>query len=161
MTHATNTGTRIERLRYYHNLAVDGTVCYHWAGAAPAKKKCYQVTYCNSYFVAKVVCDQNHFSAAVIKVFVGSLFGHSFIKMSRYICLQYHDPARIFVRDGIMPPHDDVIKWKLFPCYWPFIRGIHRQATVLDAWASRVKCPARFVSHLHVLGRHRQMNVWA
>ena len=24
-----------------------------------------------------------------------------------------------------------------------------RQATGLDAWASRVKCPARFVSHLH------------
>ena len=26
---------------------------------------------------------------------------------------------------------------------------IDRQATGLDAWASRVKCPARFVSHLH------------
>ena len=24
------------------------------------------------------------------------------------------------------PPHDDVIKWKLFPRYWPFVRGIHR-----------------------------------
>ena len=22
--------------------------------------------------------------------------------------------------------HDDVIKWKPFPCYWPFVRGIHR-----------------------------------
>ena len=21
--------------------------------------------------------------------------------------------------------HDDVIKWKRFPCYWPFVRGIH------------------------------------
>ena len=27
--------------------------------------------------------------------------------------------------------------------------SICRQATGLDAWASRVKCPARFVSHLH------------
>ena len=26
---------------------------------------------------------------------------------------------------------------------------IGQQATGLDAWASRVKCPARFVSHLH------------
>ena len=26
---------------------------------------------------------------------------------------------------------------------------IMRQAKGLDAWASRVKCPARFVSHLH------------
>ena len=24
------------------------------------------------------------------------------------------------------PAHDDVIKWKHFPCYWPFVRGIHR-----------------------------------
>ena len=23
-------------------------------------------------------------------------------------------------------PHDDAIKWKHFPCYWPFVRGIHR-----------------------------------
>ena len=22
--------------------------------------------------------------------------------------------------------HDDVIKWKHFPCYWPFVHGIHR-----------------------------------
>ena len=22
--------------------------------------------------------------------------------------------------------HGDVIKWKHFPCYWPFVRGIHR-----------------------------------
>ena len=22
--------------------------------------------------------------------------------------------------------HDDVITWKHFPCYWPFVRGIHR-----------------------------------
>ena len=26
----------------------------------------------------------------------------------------------------LMPPHDDVIKWKHFPCYWPFVCGIHR-----------------------------------
>ena len=24
------------------------------------------------------------------------------------------------------PCHDDVIKWKHFPPYWPFVRGIHR-----------------------------------
>ena len=24
------------------------------------------------------------------------------------------------------PLHDDVIKWKYFPRYWPFVRGIHR-----------------------------------
>ena len=25
-----------------------------------------------------------------------------------------------------MAAHDDVIKWKHFPRYWPFVRGIHR-----------------------------------
>ena len=35
---------------------------------------------------------------------------------------------------------------------WPSINSDNKstgQATCLDAWASRVKCPARFVSHLH------------
>ena len=26
----------------------------------------------------------------------------------------------------ICPEHDDVIKWKHFPRYWPFVRGIHQ-----------------------------------
>ena len=30
--------------------------------------------------------------------------------------------------DAVTHPnlHDEVIKWKYFPCYWPFVRGIHR-----------------------------------
>ena len=31
-----------------------------------------------------------------------------------------------FVMDVIILSHDDVIKWKHFPCYWPFVQGIHR-----------------------------------
>ena len=27
---------------------------------------------------------------------------------------------------GIIFHHDDVIKWKYFPCHWPFVRGYHR-----------------------------------
>ena len=30
------------------------------------------------------------------------------------------------VQYGPLPPHDDVIKWKLFPRYCPFVRGSHR-----------------------------------
>ena len=33
--------------------------------------------------------------------------------------------------------HDDVIKWKHFPRYWPFVRGIHRSpvnSTHKDQW---------------------------
>ena len=27
---------------------------------------------------------------------------------------------------SVLNTHDDVIKWKHFPRYWPFVRGIHR-----------------------------------
>ena len=35
-------------------------------------------------------------------------------------------PASICVALCDWPEHDDVIKWKHFPRYWPFVRGIHR-----------------------------------
>ena len=28
--------------------------------------------------------------------------------------------------DKTREPHDDVIKWKNFPRFWTFVRGIHR-----------------------------------
>ena len=37
---------------------------------------------------------------------------------------QYQRTLVITVRRS--NPHDDVIKWKHFPRYWPFVRGIHR-----------------------------------
>ena len=30
------------------------------------------------------------------------------------------------IYSGAFRGHDDVIKWKHFPRYWPFVRGIHR-----------------------------------
>ena len=48
---------------------------------------------------------------------------------------QLGDPYVILTQTGavvtkilqvISTPHDDVIKWKHFPLYWPFVRGIHR-----------------------------------
>ena len=34
--------------------------------------------------------------------------------------------------------HDDVIKWKHFPRYWPFVRGIHRSRlfSLIFAWTN-------------------------
>ena len=34
--------------------------------------------------------------------------------------------VRIFTSSTFTGKHDDVIKWKHFPRYWPFVRGIHR-----------------------------------
>ena len=36
-----------------------------------------------------------------------------------------HDSYEVTVV-SIMEKHDDVIKWKHFSRYWPFVRGIHR-----------------------------------
>ena len=35
-------------------------------------------------------------------------------------------PQRGAMQSCVLLIHDDVIKWKHFPCYWPFVRGIHR-----------------------------------
>ena len=36
-------------------------------------------------------------------------------------------PGNINRRNSVTASdHDDVIKWKYFPRYWPFVRGIHR-----------------------------------
>ena len=37
--------------------------------------------------------------------------------------LRGNEPERLYLYKDI---HDEVIKWKLFPRYWPFVRGIHR-----------------------------------
>ena len=54
--------------------------------------------------------------------------------------------------------HDDVIKWKHFPRYWPFVRGIHRSPVIWDAFAPHYdvtamtmrerQCRAGFVEHI-------------
>ena len=43
---------------------------------------------------------------------------------------------------------DDELRCVFF-CLFVCFLSVPEQATGLDAWASRVKCPARFVSHLH------------
>ena len=40
--------------------------------------------------------------------------------------LSYNKTMFIAQTRPIILPHDDVIKWKHFPRYWPFVRGIHR-----------------------------------
>ena len=36
--------------------------------------------------------------------------------------------------------HDDVIKWKNFPRYWPFVRGIHRSPVNTKASDAELWC---------------------
>ena len=38
----------------------------------------------------------------------------------------YLSPGHRQPPQSLHPTHDDVIKWKPFPRYWPFVQGIHR-----------------------------------
>ena len=42
-------------------------------------------------------------------------------------CAHWRYPNQQHINMAVsLPTHDDVIKWKHFPRYWPFVRGIHR-----------------------------------
>ena len=45
---------------------------------------------------------------------------------SRLPLLKAGFEARRSAADWMPTHHDDVIKWKHFPCYWPFVQAIHR-----------------------------------
>ena len=61
---------------------------------------------------------------------------YSWMKWILLICKSLFTPQCIeanaihvsfaIVTKGLIKKHDDVIKWKHFPRYWPFVRGIHR-----------------------------------
>ena len=53
----------------------------------------------------------------------GIIMNHSF--QWGWRCLLESFWSSVF-SNNISLTHDDVIKWKHFPCYWPFVRGIHR-----------------------------------
>ena len=56
--------------------------------------------------------------------------------LSLYLLLDQHDKCWVISKHNCdwvlvccvygVTPHDDVTKWKHFPCYWPFVRGIHQ-----------------------------------
>ena len=48
--------------------------------------------------------------------------------------------------------HDDVIKWKHFPRYWPFVRGIHRSPVNSHTKASDAELRSFLWSVLWIIG---------
>ena len=41
---------------------------------------------------------------------------------------------------GVCTMRDDVIKWKYFPRYWPFVRGIHQWIPLTKASKAELWC---------------------
>ena len=60
---------------------------------------------------------------SLTKVLLLSWYILTVILLDREITGVYRIVQRLNDKFG---PHDDVIKWKYFPRYWPFVREIHR-----------------------------------
>ena len=52
--------------------------------------------------------------------------GRSHQLQTNVLCYRWQQWIGGVTAFGFEDRHDDVIKWKLFPRYWPFVRGIHR-----------------------------------
>ena len=53
-------------------------------------------------------------------------FKHNELGIDTTILWWSYSPCVLFMTHFRDANHDDVIKWKHFPRYWPFVRGIHR-----------------------------------
>ena len=59
-------------------------------------------------------------------------YSHKLLKTHKHVSRRYLSHAPCVLPLGLMMTrtfrgkHDDVIQWKHFPRYWPFMRGIHR-----------------------------------
>ena len=63
--------------------------------------------------------------------------------------MQFHSTGGIIITTQAVMLWNNVIILNSLGANPLHASPLRRQATGLDAWASRVKCPARFVSHLH------------
>ena len=76
----------------------------------------------NYLFIPKLQW-RSHWSWEWISNFIPCFTGHMITYPSMLAFKLLHVSKRGPVG---WPCHDDVIKWKHFPRYWPFVRGIHR-----------------------------------
>ena len=66
------------------------------------------------------------------------------LRSMRLMCSHFQQlmvlsPTLVWLHDSQYPRYiyDDVMEWKHFPCYWPFVRGIHRSpvnSPLKDQW---------------------------
>ena len=55
------------------------------------------------------------------------IFRVPLVQNMQYSCMEWAmaSDSMHWKRNKVLVWHDDVIKWKQFPCYWPFVCGIH------------------------------------
>ena len=80
-----------------------------------------RTTLCSEIVGILSMWDWNHPALLYIKI---ALVTIRCIKLTYLFCYQRYSNWMSWYSDNLL--HDDVIKWKHFPRYRPFVRGIHR-----------------------------------
>ena len=102
----------------------------HCESSAFTKWNCYRISLVGTENVKWLRCRWVHFNELLI-CRNGTFLLHTWIAELQFqFCIDQtcEEIKSIFVPPGLdrSCEHDDVIKWKTFPRYWPFVRGIHR-----------------------------------
>ena len=72
----------------------------------------------------------------------------------------YERKMLILIKRRPLMHHDDVIEWKYFSRYWPFVRGIHR-GTSVPVDQTQIKDNSVLMSTGHMLWAHKGASVCA
>ena len=102
-----------------------------------------------------VVCDKH------VRLFQNNWNPLDGIWMQGYVSLCCYGDIN-FSESMLMTHHDDVMKWKHFPRYWPFVQGIHRSPvnsrtkdSDAELWCFLLSSPGWwFQTPSHSLWRH-------
>ena len=78
--------------------------------------------------ISSVVVECVKLWPAMVIIFHSIAIRNLFIISALLICEMGPNGSMYYVGQHVWMPkgHADVIKWKHFPRYWPFVRGIHR-----------------------------------
>ena len=93
-----------------------------------------KVSYSNACVIIRTCTYRNTISMAWYKTAVTPLLTHwnycSLALSNGYNVLSCTVSCSGYIILPHGPCHDDVIKWRPFPRYWPFVRGIHRSPVI-------------------------------
>ena len=101
----------------------DGSVweklCWYVSSGANKTKTAHRVVWRSPYLSTVIMTSWHGKAFCITGLFNWEYNGHRWI---------LHTKGRVYPKYSHTknPYHDDVIKWKHFPRYWPFVRGIHR-----------------------------------
>ena len=98
---------------------------FSWDNKAPPSNLTIRALWYFLYFLQMIIALLS--SMAVKSRYCQDELALSYVSNKPIFPVAIQTPSELFpLMDTGMWVHGDVIKWKHFPRYWPFVRGIHR-----------------------------------